>query len=199
VTVDDGVGDLHALLAAGGVEPPYVLLGWSIGAWYARVFTHRYPGEVAGVVLLDGTHPDEMARLTAALPPARADEDPQIAKVRELIAAISTMAPSAETGWFDFAASAEQVRASGDLGDRPVVVLTQGSPQLDWGVPGFDLPEPYASRLLTANLALQNELASLSTRGEQRTVDGAGHAIQYHDPDAVLQAITDVEAMIEED
>ena len=57
-------------------------------------------------------------------------------------------------------------------------------------------PEPYGSRLKAAGLTLQHALASLSTRGKQRTVGGAGHAIQY-DPGAVLEALVEVKAMVE--
>ena len=147
-------------------------------------------------MLLDATHPDEVARLSAVLPPARADEDPRIAEVRQLIANIERDPPSAEIGWIDLATSGEQARSAGDLGDLPVIVLSQGRPDYDIGMPGLTLPEPYGSRMKVAALALQNELASLSTRGEQRTIEGAGHAIQYDDPAAVVQALMDVQAII---
>ena len=184
VTIEDGVRDLRALLDAAGVEPPYVLLGWSIGGWYVRALATDNPDDVAGIVLIDATHPDEVDRLSAVLPPARADEDPRIAEVRQLIANIELDPPSAEIGWIDLATSGEQARSAGDLGDLPVIVLSQGRPEYDIGLPGQTLPEPYGSRMKVAALALQHELASLSTRGEQRTIEGAGHAIQYDDPAA---------------
>jgi pimeloyl-ACP methyl ester carboxylesterase len=45
--------ELHALLRAAGVPPPYVLSGHSLGASFLRVFASRYPGEVAGLVQID--------------------------------------------------------------------------------------------------------------------------------------------------
>ena len=196
VTIEDGVRDLRALLDAAGVGPPYVLLGWSIGGWYAQAFANGHPAEVAGIVCLDATHPDEVDRLSAVFPPVRVDEDPRLAEVRQLIADIELDPPSAAIGWIDLATSGEQARSAGDLGDLPVIVLSQGRPDFDIGIPGLTLPEPYGSRLKVAGLALQNELASLSTRGEQRTVEGAGHAIQYDAPEAVVQAISDLQAII---
>ena len=196
MTIEDGVRDLRALLDAAGVEPPYVLLGWSIGGWYAQAFANGHPDEVAGIVFIDATHPDEVDRLSAVFPPVRVDEDPRLAEVRQLIADIELDPPSAAIGWIDLATSGEQARSAGDLGDLPVIVLSQGRPDFDIGIPGLTLPEPYGSRLKVAGLALQNELASLSTRGEQRTVEGAGHAIQYDDPEAVVQAIGDIQAII---
>jgi pimeloyl-ACP methyl ester carboxylesterase len=47
------VTDLHALLRAAGIAPPYVLVGHSIAGLYVRLYTDRYPSEVAGLVLVD--------------------------------------------------------------------------------------------------------------------------------------------------
>src|SRR6267378_543727 len=51
--------DLHELLHRASVAPPYVLVGSSIGGEYARIFTAKYPTEVAGLVLVDSSHPDQ--------------------------------------------------------------------------------------------------------------------------------------------
>lgn len=53
------IGDLHEVLRRAGVAPPYVLVGASIGGEYARVYTSRYPQDVAGLVFVDSSHPDE--------------------------------------------------------------------------------------------------------------------------------------------
>jgi pimeloyl-ACP methyl ester carboxylesterase len=53
------VADLHQALSHAGVAPPYVLVGASIGGEYARVHTSRYPHDVAGLVLVDSSHPDQ--------------------------------------------------------------------------------------------------------------------------------------------
>ena len=53
------VDDLHELLQRASVPDPYVLVGHSIGGEYVRVFTAKYPTEVAGMVLVDSTHPDQ--------------------------------------------------------------------------------------------------------------------------------------------
>jgi pimeloyl-ACP methyl ester carboxylesterase len=51
--------DLHETLQRAGVLPPYILVGASIGGEYARVYTAHYPSDVAGLVLVDSTHPDQ--------------------------------------------------------------------------------------------------------------------------------------------
>lgn len=45
--------ELHQVLRRAEVSQPYVLVGISLGAQIARVFAHKYSGEVAGVVLID--------------------------------------------------------------------------------------------------------------------------------------------------
>ena len=191
VTTADGARDLHAMLEQAGIAPPYVLLAHSIGGWFARVFTAAYPDDVVGLVLIDSSHPDQTARALAVLPPARADEPPALREFRER--ASLDIPPGPDIGWLDLTASAEEVRASGDLGDRPLVVLSR-DPSDPRGQAG--LPEPYLKRAADAWLALQDELASLSTNGVQRTVLGAGHAIQVDDPEAVMAGIEDVLAAV---
>jgi pimeloyl-ACP methyl ester carboxylesterase len=51
------VAELHELLAASGHAPPYVFVGHSYGGLLARLFADRWPDEIAGVVLVDSSHP----------------------------------------------------------------------------------------------------------------------------------------------
>jgi pimeloyl-ACP methyl ester carboxylesterase len=53
------VHDLQELLHRAPVAGPYVLVGHSIGGEYVRIFTAQFPSEVAGVVLVDSSHPDQ--------------------------------------------------------------------------------------------------------------------------------------------
>jgi pimeloyl-ACP methyl ester carboxylesterase len=53
------ISDLHEMLSRAGVPPPYVLVGASIGGEYARIYTSRYPQDVAGLVFVDSSHPDQ--------------------------------------------------------------------------------------------------------------------------------------------
>jgi pimeloyl-ACP methyl ester carboxylesterase len=59
------VDDLHTLLANAQIEPPYVLVGHSIGGVYARMFEQEYPEEVLGLVLVDSSHPEQVKRYPA--------------------------------------------------------------------------------------------------------------------------------------
>lgn len=47
--------ELHALLGAAEIQPPWVLVGHSFGALICEVFAAEWPDETAGLVLLDAS------------------------------------------------------------------------------------------------------------------------------------------------
>src|SRR3954447_5907110 len=55
--------DLHALLSAAGEHAPYVLVGHSLGGVYAMTFAAEFPDDVAGMVLLDSSTPEQFTAL----------------------------------------------------------------------------------------------------------------------------------------
>ena len=57
-TMRQDAHELHLLLEKAGIKGPLVLVGHSIGGLIARVYVDRYPGRVAGLVLVDSTHED---------------------------------------------------------------------------------------------------------------------------------------------
>jgi len=62
------VDDLHQLLTAAAIAPPYLLVAHSSGALNARLYAYYYPQEVAGMVLVDPTvenQTDAFRRLAA--------------------------------------------------------------------------------------------------------------------------------------
>ncbi len=52
-TARDAASDLNALLERADIQGPFVLVGHSFGGLIARVFEEQYPGQVAGLVLID--------------------------------------------------------------------------------------------------------------------------------------------------
>lgn len=59
-TAEEAVADLDAALAAAEIAPPYLLVGDSLGSYHMRLYAHRFPEKVAGLVLTDGLHEEEM-------------------------------------------------------------------------------------------------------------------------------------------
>lgn len=77
------VGDLHALLRRAEIGPPYVLVGWSSGGLYTRLYQYRYPNEVVGLVEVDpdsefDTLVDDSKIVTAVMHKSRQWYDQQV-------------------------------------------------------------------------------------------------------------------------
>lgn len=51
--------ELHTALINAGVAGPYVLAGWSFGGLVVRAFADLFADEVAGLTLVDASHPDQ--------------------------------------------------------------------------------------------------------------------------------------------
>jgi pimeloyl-ACP methyl ester carboxylesterase len=86
--------------------------------------------------------------------------------------------------------SDEVVAARRPLGDMPLIVLSAGRYPAPRGLEGEG-----AAVYRQGSLALHDEIAALSTRGQRRTVD-AGHAIQLERPDVVIAAVEEVLGLV---
>lgn len=81
-TAEIMVEELHSLLRAGGIKPPYVLVGHSFGGVLVRLYAYRFPTEVAGMVLVDSSHEDQFRRFPEAY--RRAGEQLNVLVQRQL-------------------------------------------------------------------------------------------------------------------
>ncbi|MCX4909696.1 alpha/beta fold hydrolase [Streptomyces sp. NBC_00878] len=53
---------LKQLIDTLGLQPPYIMVGHSVGGLLIRSFTLRNPGLVGGLVFVDSSHPDQLQR-----------------------------------------------------------------------------------------------------------------------------------------
>lgn len=190
-TTDDQVTDLHALLQAAAVPPPYLLVAHSLGGWNAMVFAERYPAEVVGVVLVDVRPPALSARLLDELPPDTAGESEAIHQNRAELTTFEED-PTLNPEHLDLRTSADQALATSGFGDRPLAVLSAADTAPLWE--GLDAN--LATRLDNVWWELQEGLAELSTAGRHERVEGVDHDIPGGRPDAIIEAILSILAAV---
>jgi pimeloyl-ACP methyl ester carboxylesterase len=197
--------DLHTLLNRADIPGPYVLAGHSFGGLYVLTFAAQYPDQVAGMVLLDSTAPaagpapttngsyDLVGRIVA---PVAAMANLGVAHLlgdsydslpprarNEARASVST-ARSVQSYINEFragAASIHQAATLGDLGSKPLIVVTAGRHPEKW-------------------LAAQGKLATLSPNSRHVVVADSTHASLVNDKThaaAASRAIRDVVASVQ--
>jgi pimeloyl-ACP methyl ester carboxylesterase len=200
-------GELHALLQTAGIAPPYVLVGHSMGGYDVRLYASLYRNEVAGMVLVDASHPDQENRF----PPELKNMEGSWLRESEFLEftmpfgiprllglcdddpvqrAAECNFHSAREGVAELKAlpaSAAQTAATSSLGDLPLAVLSH-----DPDKPSADLPADLAKPTNDAWEKMQQELAHLSTRGTQVIAKNSAHYIQIDRPDLVIDAVRNV-------
>src|SRR5918995_7349111 len=204
-------GELHTLLTKAGIEGPYVLVGHSFGGLYMQTYAARYPDEVAGVSLVESSHPEQFSYR----PVARDSYEPQMQifavssllarlgvvrllsnlisappelphQQRDQIDALSPSTRQVSAYALELRATpqtATQTRSLRSLGNKPLAVVSAGTSEPEW-------------------LDLQDNLATLSTNSTHRVVEGATHtSVMYDrsDAQATSAAIVEVVAAVRND
>jgi pimeloyl-ACP methyl ester carboxylesterase len=211
--------DLHAALRAAGESLPLVLVGHSVGGPYVLAYTERYGAEVAGIVFVDASHPDQVARLrevtsvtvqgalrplkvAAALnwtglvrrmatsAPGAGHEPPEVARAKAAYASTSLTAMIHEADGLD--ATLVEAAASHRLGDRPLFVLTAGAALSPGELRAMQMTAAQGVRRAEIWNAMQLDEATWSTSSQHAVVAGATHYIQFDRPDVVIAAIRSV-------
>jgi pimeloyl-ACP methyl ester carboxylesterase len=193
------VGELHDLLVASDVLPPYLLVGHSLGGGVVRVFDAQYPEEVAGMIFVDAVPPDFLRRMQLDV------WDENMLRTARRMKWLAPFGIARLQGkcqmdnrplihcadfWATFASerdslpsSVREVREVKSVGDKPLQVLSRDpDPAVGWG----------SAENRVAWEEMQEELTKLSSRGHQSIVRGASHYIQDDRPDAVIAAISDM-------
>ncbi len=199
--------ELHALLAAAKIAPPCVLVGHSMGGFNVRLFASLYRNEVAGMVLVDSSHPDQENRLPPELKNMEGSwlreaeflEYTMPLGIPRLLDLCETdpVPRTAECNFHSqrenvaelraFPESAKETAAIGTLGDIPLAVISH-----DPEKPSADLPPDLARPTNDAWEKMQEELAHLSTRGTQVIAKGSAHYIQIDRPQVVIDAVHNI-------
>jgi len=186
-TTRDQVADLRALLEAASVEPPYLLVGHSSGAYNVLVHAADQPDDVAGIVLVDPRPPTASTRLLAELPPESATEADVIHQYRTGYTEWESD-PTGNAEGLDLIESAAEAESARDLGSTPLIVLVADGDEGE----GSDLDPALAARFETIWAELQAELASRSDAGRLELVRNSTHDMPFDRPDAIVDAIEEI-------
>ena len=165
--------ELHVMLERAGIRPPYVIVGHSFGALYARAFATMYPNEVVGIVLIDGSWERSLIDIK------KLDSDP-----KSPATSVSPYAPPAAKAEYAGMAStfaSGVLEVPGKLPDVPMVVLTSLKPP----VPSV----AYGDAITKLKRQRHTEIFESTTYGMHIVTRKSGHNIQRDQPDLVVSAI----------
>lgn len=213
------IEELKGVLAESGAPGPYVLVGHSFGGLVARLFAHKYPDQVAGILFVDSTHEGiiedkgfimgmkvvaVLSRILRLLSPfgiprflAALGVMPMFKDERKYYA--SQLSPAEYRQWL--AAYNWQIASPATvpdvLGAFPFIdeAIKLKSPTQFGDLPIAVLNNPSFGSFWTE---LQQELATRSTNAIHKVSDRPGHSMQMPRPELVLEAIHHVLAQVGE-
>jgi pimeloyl-ACP methyl ester carboxylesterase len=205
-TIDGMAVDLHDMLTAAGIQPPYILAGHSLGGIIARRFATRYPASVTGLLLIDSVHEDQIRRFhwEARRPIGRLTKErtvrgqAQILGLRRLAATFGLLrgldAEIAREAPPEFAGAARAIALSASqqrVVEREfcLAVRLKGEPaplgSLPLTVVTADRPWPESAPWAR----MQAELAGLSSSSRHVSTQRAGHHIHLDEPELIIEAV----------
>lgn len=198
--------ELTALLTRGGYAKPYILVGHSIAGITLRDFVSRNKEDIAGILFVDASNPDQVNRIPPELNqfPARwlvefassfgilrllsADKFPNTNSEDQINiigpALIHSSIGAAVEEMENVTALANEGRKITTFGDIPLIVITGTSPSRN-----DSIPLEYREDMTRIWSELQKELLSLSSDSKQILAPQSGHYIQLDQPEIVIAAI----------
>jgi pimeloyl-ACP methyl ester carboxylesterase len=164
------VGMLRELLSAAGVAAPYVLVGHGIGGLHANLFARRFPGDVAGVVLLESAHPDDKL------------EERRLRFLPKSLVRLSAgkHATRRHSAIYHLAETAAEIERAGPFPDVPLTVVSGSKQPPRWTTS----PEQ-----VRTHGARQRALVGLSALGTHAVAPASGHFPQVTDAEIVVNAV----------
>jgi pimeloyl-ACP methyl ester carboxylesterase len=195
--------ELSSLLAAAEVGGPYLIVGHSAGGYHARIFVAQNRDRIAGVVLVDSSHPDQEIRSPES--PASKRRFREFLRVGRITMffGLPRWLGKCGRGGSNFLPRLQPVHAMSVAREcRPELVS-----EIEAEVDGMDesrqevrdsgtlgeIPLVVISRDPSQSdeqwKQMQRELTQLSSRGTQIIAKDSGHFIQVDRPDVVVDAI----------
>lgn len=170
--------ELHDLLRQRALLQHAIYVAPSFAAFTGLLVADRHPGALAGLLLVEPSHPRQGTEALRIL--ANAPTGPETERLRHFLAGFGP-------AWDG---SCGNVSTISHLGDLPLHVLAGGLFDLP-----FKLPLEFQQRLVANRQALLQEYCQLSSRASFEIIAAAGHAICQQMPDVVIAAIRQMRGM----
>ncbi len=171
------IASLRELLGYAGLQPPYVLVAHSLGGLFANLFARLYPQEVAGVLLLEATHPGDREAL-------QGHEDQLVRSLGKLLELPQLfLRANVEAELRCAEETALEIASAGEFPPVPLRVVTGGlTPRAAASSPA----------VVGAKRANQQDLARLSPLGGHVIAQQSGHFPQLTEPELVLSVLREL-------
>ena len=209
--------ELHQLLKQAGEKGPFVMVAASVAGFYARQYLDSYPSEVAGLVLVDSSTPEQIQ----AIPGSGYSEELIKRKHREVmkewwkeasglalltgdctavepgletysgLARAEACRPTYATSWRgeadQFWNSAKEAASARCCNDLPLLIISQ------------DPDDPRSTQPASVRPiwnSLQEGLKALSHHSRRIIARGSGHAVMIDRPDVVIDGVREISAAV---
>lgn len=163
------VDELRSLLKSKNLNPPYVLVGHSLGGLYMQLFARRYPDEVSALVLVDSTHPKQLKGAGSS------ENWPTWLRIMFGVATSAVVKEELNA----INVTGEDVLQLATFTGKPVFVLSALQPMKENSTLADDANEK------------RKDIARLYPGSKQIWVD-SGHGIPLENPEAIISTIREV-------
>lgn len=193
--------ELHTLLSEAKVPGPYLLVGHSFGGYNIRYFASEYPDLVAGMVLIDASHPEQFNTEEFKVNKRYVKKHKNSVRIRLIHPNISDNYPTDtrriafilmsrlksrstllnESDYMETSANQIALRSQHQPYTFPVVIITRG--KRVW--PHNDLGD----RRERQWMKLQEDLGNIATDPDHFIAYKSGHVVHLDQPDLVSENI----------
>jgi pimeloyl-ACP methyl ester carboxylesterase len=212
--------DLNTLLEKANIDPPYILVGHSLGGVNMRLYASQYPEKVAGMVLVDPPH-EQLEELSPEPPEEMNVSDPEVLVMMSEMGIQRLLFDWTETTpknfpqntqkiWLAKHLATKQTRTAlkeskklesllnelqpieSHINNHPLIVISSGK-RTDLKALGLSGEwDDYAEKRYQTLRSLHEELVSKAPNGKQVIAEESDHMIPWNQPQVIVDAVHEV-------